>query len=93
MRREDDKRGARAKLIEAFGRSLLAAFEGWKFYVLTADTDFERSFGRKADKKRKLYNGMIKCDLTCTCELREEDMANEIGMDNGIFGETWIAIS
>ncbi|NLT38962.1 MAG: class I SAM-dependent RNA methyltransferase [Clostridiales bacterium] len=55
-------RSEAAKLIEAFGRCC-AAFEGWKFYVLTADTDFERSFGRKADKKRKLYNGMIKCDL------------------------------
>ena len=24
---------------------------------------FERYFGRKADKKRKLYNGMIQCNL------------------------------
>lgn len=26
-------------------------------------TEFERTFGKKADKKRKLYNGMLKCDL------------------------------
>ena len=26
-------------------------------------TEFERCVGRPADKKRKLYNGMIKCDL------------------------------
>ena len=25
--------------------------------------EFEKFFGRKPDKKRKLYNGMIKCDL------------------------------
>ena len=25
--------------------------------------EFERSFGRKADKRRKLYNGMIPCQL------------------------------
>ena len=27
------------------------------------DEDFERIFGRRADKRRKLYNGMIKCQL------------------------------
>ena len=36
---------------------------GWSYYVITADEDFEKSFGRKADKRRKLYNGMIKCQL------------------------------
>ena len=33
----------------------------WSFYVLTAHQGFERIFGRKADKKRKLYNGRIEC--------------------------------
>ena len=37
--------------------------ENWKLYLLSSHTEFERSFGRTADKKRKLYNGMIKCDL------------------------------
>lgn len=36
---------------------------GWAYYVITADEDFEKSFGRKADKRRKLYNGMIKCQF------------------------------
>ena len=27
------------------------------------DEEFEKCFGRKADKRRKLYNGMIKCQL------------------------------
>ena len=31
--------------------------------VLSSHTEFERCFGRPADKKRKLYNGMLKCDL------------------------------
>ncbi len=30
-------------------------------YILTADNDFERYFGKRADKKRKLYNGNIRC--------------------------------
>ena len=32
------------------------------YYVLTAHPDFERLFGRRADKKRKLYNGRIQCN-------------------------------
>ncbi|MBR1422458.1 MAG: class I SAM-dependent RNA methyltransferase [Ruminococcus sp.] len=32
-------------------------------YVISPHEDFEKFFGKKADKKRKLYNGMIKCDL------------------------------
>jgi len=37
--------------------------DGWGVYVLSADPEFERAFGRPSDKKRKLYNGMIKCEL------------------------------
>ena len=37
--------------------------EGWRTLVLSSHTEFERSFGRPAVKRRKLYNGMIKCDL------------------------------
>lgn len=36
---------------------------GWKKYILSSHTEFEQAFGKTADKKRKLYNGMIKCDL------------------------------
>ena len=32
-------------------------------YILTSHERFETLFGRPADKKRKLYNGMIRCDL------------------------------
>ena len=35
----------------------------WKFYMLSSHTEFEQAFGQTATKKRKLYNGMIKCDL------------------------------
>lgn len=37
-------------------------FDTWSIYVLTAHEGFERLFGRKASKKRKLYNGRIKVD-------------------------------
>lgn len=32
-------------------------------YILTSHDGFEKHFGRPADKKRKLYNGMLKCYL------------------------------
>lgn len=35
----------------------------WSFYIITSDLEFEQYFGRKADKKRKLYNGGILCYL------------------------------
>ena len=34
-----------------------------KKYILTSDEEFEHFFGKKADKRRKLYNGMLKCNL------------------------------
>jgi putative N6-adenine-specific DNA methylase len=36
-------------------------FDTWSHYVITSHPDFEKLFGRKADKKRKLYNGRIMC--------------------------------
>ena len=37
--------------------------EGFHYFVITPDEQFEQVFGRRADKRRKLYNGMIKCQL------------------------------
>lgn len=34
----------------------------WSMYVITSDESFEKLYGKKADKKRKLYNGRIKVD-------------------------------
>ncbi len=34
---------------------------GWSYGVISPDEEFEKCFGKKADKRRKLYNGMIKC--------------------------------
>lgn len=36
---------------------------GWSYGIITPEEDFESVFGRKADKRRKLYNGMIKCQF------------------------------
>ncbi len=53
---------AAERLYREFGAALRGK-ENWKLFLLSSHTEFERSFGREADKKRKLYNGMIKCDL------------------------------
>ena len=49
------------RLYGALGRHLKYA-DGWKKYIITSEPEFEHYFGKRADKKRKLYNGMIKCD-------------------------------
>ncbi len=49
------------RLYSALGRHLKFANE-WKKYVITSEPEFEHWFGRRADKKRKFYNGKIKCD-------------------------------
>lgn len=51
------------ELYRAFGRAMDKLPDTWRVYVLSSHTEFERCFGRVADKRRKLYNGMLKCDL------------------------------
>ena len=53
------------ELYRAFGKAWSKLPDSWQLYLLSSHTEFERTFGRTADKKRKLYNGMIKCDLFC----------------------------
>ena len=49
------------RLYSALGKHLRYANQ-WKQYVITSEPEFEHYFGRRADKKRKFYNGKIKCD-------------------------------
>ncbi len=37
--------------------------QGYSYTIISPDEEFEECFGRKADKRRKLYNGMIKCQV------------------------------
>ncbi len=50
-------------LYRDFGTAVRRLPTGWKVNVISSHTEFERTFGRNAEKKRKLYNGMLKCDL------------------------------
>ncbi|MBR2043980.1 MAG: class I SAM-dependent RNA methyltransferase [Clostridia bacterium] len=37
--------------------------DGQKYFIISPHDEFEKFFGRGSDKRRKLYNGMIKCQL------------------------------
>ena len=50
------------KLYKEIGKSF-NALDKWSYYIIASNENFESLFGKKANKKRKLYNGMIKCNL------------------------------
>lgn len=50
------------EIYRTMGRVLLP-LDGSQLYVITPDGEFEELFGQKADKNRKLYNGMMLCRL------------------------------
>lgn len=50
------------ELYKTMGRVFVRR-ENTSYYIISPSEDFERLFGRPADKRRKLYNGMIKCWL------------------------------
>lgn len=49
------------KLYRDYGK-VVKSLDEWCCYTLTSVDDFERLFGRKADKKRKIYNGRLECN-------------------------------
>ncbi|HWQ50188.1 MAG TPA: class I SAM-dependent RNA methyltransferase [Terriglobales bacterium] len=60
------ERMSEAKACEALYADMGRAFsklDGWRVGVITSHEEFERFYGRRADNKRKMYNGMIKCDF------------------------------
>lgn len=50
------------KLYRVMGQ-VFESSHGWAYYVISPDEEFEAYYGKKSDKRRKLYNGMIKCQL------------------------------
>ena len=56
--RIEEKKNLR-ELYRQFGEQF-AALDSWSAYVITAYEDAEKYMGRKADKNRKIYNGMMK---------------------------------
>lgn len=50
-------------LYQEMGRIFRRKLSGWSAFILTPEEKFEDDYGKFCDKKRKLYNGMIKCNL------------------------------
>ena len=50
------------QLYRDMGRAF-SSLAPWQIYIITSHPQFERLYGQKADKVRKLYNGMIPCFL------------------------------
>lgn len=55
------ERRSAQELYAALGKHLRFA-DGWSKNIITSEPEFEHYFGARATKKRKLYNGMIRCD-------------------------------
>jgi putative N6-adenine-specific DNA methylase len=54
------------KAAQELYRTMGKVFErkhGWNYTIISPDETFEECFGRKADRRRKLYNGMMKCQV------------------------------
>ncbi len=51
------------RLYHDFGAAARLLPEGWGVNILSSYEDLEHAFGQKARRRRKLYNGMLKCDL------------------------------
>ncbi len=54
-----EEKEALPAIYRAFGESF-KALDSWSAYVITSFEQTEKYFGRKADKNRKIYNGMLK---------------------------------
>lgn len=49
------------KMYREMGQAF-SPYETWSVYILTSNENFEGCYGKKATKKRKLFNGFIKTD-------------------------------
>ena len=56
-----DKRAAAA--VERQLGLLQERSSGWSLCAISGDLAFERNFGRRADKKRRFYNGRLECEF------------------------------
>ena len=78
-------------LYQAFGESF-RKLDSWSAYMITSYEEAERYFGRKADKNRKIYNGMLKTYFyqfqgPKPPGKQKEDMKGKRPGDRRIYGE------
>ncbi len=54
-----EEKSALPRIYREFGEAF-RGLDSWSAYMITSYEDAERYFGRRADKNRKIYNGMIR---------------------------------
>jgi len=57
-----DAEGGVDNLYRKMGKHF-ATLDSWQIYVITSHQHFESLYGRRADKVKKLYNGMLPCNF------------------------------
>ncbi len=57
-----EDQAAASKIYADMGKKF-KEFDNWSIYILAPEKIFEDAYGKKADKRRKLYNGKIICNL------------------------------
>ena len=55
------EKGEARQIYKSLG--IIASRNNFKSYIISSDESFEECFGKGADRKRKLYNGELKCQL------------------------------
>ncbi len=50
-------------LYREMGKTFGSLPAGWELYVISGHPEFEKAFGKKANKRRKVYNGNLMCQL------------------------------
>ena len=50
-------------LASQMGKTFKREIPTWQLYVISSDEQYQQFFGRRADKVRRLYNGMIRCNF------------------------------
>lgn len=64
-----------------------ATLAPWQIYIISSHEGFERLYGRRADKVRKLYNGMIPCYYYQFFKNRQDDRPHTNKADGERFGK------
>lgn len=72
--RLSDQKNA-AKLYRQMGE-VYAPLTTWSKYILSSDLNFEKEYGQKATKRRKLYNGALRTDLFQYWGKKERQLKN-----------------
>lgn len=59
-----ERLGNKEKVEELYTKigKIFRQLDTWSIYIITSNENFEKLYGQKADRKRKLYNGRIKVD-------------------------------